>query len=403
MDMSCPAFKATHPATGTGRHPEELVAEAGRLAARGKPSEAVVLYQRALAGIPDTLGVRPWFMSYLMGAAKVPRRGRQFVGGIYARLSACLCDLLRLEDALYAAEAARSLDPASSAMKNWYRSTEEDNLKGRMACGAPPPPAPPPFKNRAPVDQLLTVVVTSHFTTKILARADLSPPGIGLVKTTYRSALQILGPRLADCRKILCLDLKDPSSGPERAYGENIRRFASDHGFEFRPLFGAGLQKVVASVLRDISSAYVLMLEHDWEFLPPAVDLEAILDLFENNPRIHLIRFNKRRNRISNFDFLLERETQIDGIPLTRTSAYSNNPHILRREKFVRDWLPLCQGDPFCRAADLRNRSFGIEEPLFKQYLWDIHRHGFSAAHARWGAYLLGRWGDPERIRHLGE
>ncbi|RJQ82982.1 MAG: hypothetical protein C4519_07340 [Desulfobacteraceae bacterium] len=113
--------------------------------------------------------------------------------------------------------------------------------------------------------------------------------------------------------------------------------------------------------------------------------------------------FNQRTNAIARYDFLLEKEPPGQGMPLLRTVAHSNNPSIVRTSKLRDEWLPVCLNDPFYVRRDLRATAYGIEEPLFKMHIQDVHAAGFQKAHDRWGTYLFGHIGDAARIIHLGE
>jgi hypothetical protein len=156
-------------------------------------------------------------------------------------------------------------------------------------------------------------------------------------------------------------------------------------------------------ILGEVTTPYLLFLEHDWEFQDPEIDLENLIRVFDQNEMVNYVRFNKRKNIISNFDFILEKETSIKDIDLIRTVAHSNNPHLVRVEKFRTEWLPICLNDSHCQKMDSRGKAFGIENPLFKQHMHDVRKMGFTHAQEIWGTYIFGQIGDPPRIKHLGE
>jgi hypothetical protein len=253
------------------------------------------------------------------------------------------------------------------------------------------------------IENKLTILMVTNLTKKLEKFAHLSPPGAGLVETTYASALHVFGEELEKCQKFLFYDRQTPDDENENVHQDNLVQFAEDRGFDLKIVGGYGLQKIVRDIIEKVKSPYLLFLEHDWEFQGPKIDIEGLINVFEQNQFVNYVRFNKRKNVVSHFDFILEKETSIKDIDLIRTVAHSNNPHLVRVEKFRTEWLPICLNDPHCQKMDLRGKAFGIENPLFKQHMHDVRKMGFTHAQEIWGTYIFGQIGDPPRIKHLGE
>ena len=251
------------------------------------------------------------------------------------------------------------------------------------------------------LDQLTLLMVT-HFTDKLRLNRHLAPPGTGLVGTTFSSMSDVLGSGIKQCPKILIYDRKRESDPEEEAYRQNLRAFARANGFDMLEMQCGGLQQNMTTAIAKVQTPYTLWVEHDWEFLPPRVDLAEIINVFERYHDINMIRFNKRSNAVAGFDYIMEKETVTEKVNLIRTSAYSNNPQVVRTEKLRNHWLPLCRSDTVAKQYDLSCTAFGIEEPLFKNMIHDLRQSGFEAAHARWGTYVYGQVNDPPKIRHLG-
>lgn len=160
---------------------------------------------------------------------------------------------------------------------------------------------------------------------------------------------------------------------------------------------------MVRKIIDLVDTPYLLFLEHDWFISLSLIDTKAILLAMDNHPDINSVRFSKRPNIVSNYDFLLAREHNCPEVPLLRTPGHSNNPHILRVSTFRDQWLPICLSDPVCTQWKMRGTAFGIENPLFKKHLLDIRQSGFEQAHTDWGTYVYGDYNAPAGIVHLGE
>ena len=398
-------FEADHLAGPESFFSAETYYETGKQRVNAdRHSEALVYFQKSLACIPNILGITPEYSRYLFDGHQPPACKADFVSAIYETLARCLYRQHRLEDAWLAARAALVCDPANSNAEQLaecvivdLQKTQQNRIDGdKRRYGAGRPAA-------SEIANKLTILVVTNFTEKLDKFAHLSPPGSGLVETTYGSLLRVLGKPLSRCKKILCYDRKHQNATHENAYQVRLTKFAHDHNFDFHVVAQYGLQKVMRKFLEKVTTPYLLFLEHDWEFQGPKIDLENLLDVFDQYPLVNYVRFNKRKNIISNFDFILEKETSIGDIDLIRTVAHSNNPHLVRVEKLRSDWLPICLNDPLCRNMDLSAKAFGIENPLFKRHMQDVRKMGFARAQEIWGTYIYGQIGDPPRIKHLGE
>jgi hypothetical protein len=428
----------------------EMYYEAGKkLEDENCNNKAIKYFQKSLACIPNFLGITSEYSRYLFYDQQPPVYNDDFVSEIYAALARCLYRQKRIEDAWLATRAALVCHPENeSADKlaqclitdlqksqqnridinnhSCIRANLAESTTSRKAGGldytaiggkrqgreVPPivennavePSAKHPvWKPQSDLENKLTILMVTNFTKKLEKFAHLSPPGAGLVKTTYGSMLHVFGKRLSKCKKILCYDRKHIGDENENMYQARLTKFAESQDFDFNVAVRFGLQKIIRKILEKVTTPYLLFLEHDWEFQGPEIDLENLIGVFDQNEMVNYVRFNKRKNVISNFDFILEKETSIKDIDLIRTVAHSNNPHLVRVEKLRKDWLPICLNDPLCQKMDLRGKAFGIENPLFKRHLHDVREMGFAQAQEKWGTYIYGEIGDPPRIKHLGE
>ena len=358
-------------------------------------------FQQACAFVTDHFGITPWFASYLEPSGRPRTHSVGLAVSIYENLSRCLLHLGRFRDAGLMVDFALTLSPGKISLcrlreqiGDGYRTNPPTVSMQNSRKSSPP--------QKAVWTDQMTLLMVTHFTDKLSLNRHLAPPGTKLVQTTYDSMLKVFGSEIKECPKILIYDRKHDSEPDERVYRENLLTFASTNGFNLLEIHRGGLLHNMATAIEEIQTPYILWVEHDWKFLPPGIDLAEMVNALNRHRFISMIRFNKRRNAVAGFDFLMAQENAVDKIDLIRTSAYSNNPQLVRTEKLRDHWLPLCRADSVAQKYDLSSTAFGIEQPLFKNIIHGIRQSGFEAAHARWGTYIYGRVNDPPRIQHLG-
>ena len=378
----------------------ELIAEGETLVKRGCWEKALICFERSLASIPGHLGMQPWFQKYLLDGRQPPPYSEAAIADIYANLSLCQMAQGNIEDSRQSAETALRFAPRHQTALEMRQQAiaratppADHPLSGQSSLPAPHPPSP----------DMLSILMLTHFSRKLVRYKELAPPTVGLVDATYSSATRILLPGFSDCPKWLCFDRGAESDPNEHAYAQQLQHFSAEHGFHYCTFDQQGLQSIVRQMIDRIQTPYLLFLEHDWAFQPPAADMAALLDLFEQQPQINSIRFNKRCNILTRTDFLMKKETHRPGIELLQTVSHSNNPFIVRVSTLKEQWLPICLNDPICRKRKIRGTAFGLEDPLFKRHVADVRRWGFSKAHQRWGTYVFGPYDAPPKVIHLGE
>ena len=228
-------------------------------------------------------------------------------------------------------------------------------------------PSRPPMKDR------LTIVTTTH----LLPSAPSTSVLESSVKILRRSM------NVEGCRHLVYYD--QPAGGGDRQakYLANLEKLAVRYGLELNIRPQSGLKKNLIESIGVTTTPYMLFLEHDWAFRKP-VKIELLLDVFDKYPYVNHVRFNMRNNdSYYMWDHLIETEDRIPELPLTRTSAWSNQAHVARVSKWRDDWLAIIGPEP-----DIR--SYGVEEKLYFAYNKEIFTEGFHVAHPRWGNYIYG-------------
>ncbi len=368
-------------------------------------SSALDAFQRALAWIPNFLAVAPWFQSYLLDNQPVPAYTAEFASKVYSCAAQCYLNTNRYADSIQYSLASLNLDPGNkkaAAIRRFAADSRLHSLKPQVSLQ---PKMGNGFNQtrQSSLPQLLSILLITHVSEKLQRNAHFKAPSVGLVETTYVSACSVLGPQLSRCPKYLCYDKPVQSSNLEKKYDENLARFAERHSFHYQTYNHDGLQAILKDAVERISTPFLLFIEHDWQFQPPEVDTETLVHLLSCNPGINYLRFNKRLNIISNYDFLTESDAAYQPFHFLRSVCHSNNPSIWRVSKLKNDWMPVCVNDPVYQNIELGGKAYGLKEPLFKQRIQDVRNMGFFKAHEKWGTFIFGAYETAPKIIHLGE
>lgn len=148
--------------------------------------------------------------------------------------------------------------------------------------------------------------------------------------------------------------------------------------------------KAINYLFAAISTPYYFHLEDDWIFLQK-IDLDAIVDLMELHPLLHHIRFNKEKTKNASWLYhiydedntqnrVINEETIVDLIPLTKVPVWSFNPS-LGRSAIVKSLLPL--------SPDLnpeKSVCFKYDDLYYKNK----------------GTYIYGHIGDKPMVKDIG-
>jgi hypothetical protein len=112
--------------------------------------------------------------------------------------------------------------------------------------------------------------------------------------------------------------------------------------------------------LRESSTDFMLMMEHDWVFVKkPDHSLQEIMHEMRQDD-IWYLRFNLRSNEKAGWDKWLKEKRTSNGMLYCETPNLSNNPHLVHRENYIKHALPL---------LNISKGPHGIEEKLLKSKL----------------------------------
>ena len=233
----------------------------------------------------------------------------------------------------------------------------------------------------------LTLVTTTH----LLASA----PRTWVIRTMLNSCRKRLA-GIGACRHIVYYDAPDQSRFNElsKRYEDALRKLRGDFGIELIVRENSGLKSNYLHAISECKTPYLMFIEHDWLFLK-RVDIAAVIRAMDTHAFVNLVRFNVRRNDAHSFwDHFVCGEPRIAELPLTQTSCWSNNPHIIRVAKFKDSWRSLIDEEPSSGAN-------GLEEVLYRAFNADIFATSFHEAQSRWGCYIYGGLRERRMIHHI--
>jgi hypothetical protein len=230
----------------------------------------------------------------------------------------------------------------------------------------------------------LTVVTTTHLIP--------SAPSVWILRRTVASLRARLNVR--DCEHRVYYDAPETSSPRHDAYLENLRALCLKLGLTLLVRPQSGLKANYLHAVDTVQTPYLLFLEHDWTFRR-SVDLPTLLDVFDRHPYVHYVKFNRKANDSRYmWDHFVEPEDRVAELPLTRTSCWSNNPHVVRVSKWREEWRAI--------VGETRERgAVGIEERLYWAYGRGIFTAGFRETHALWGCMNYGALDEAPLVRHV--
>jgi len=157
-------------------------------------------------------------------------------------------------------------------------------------------------------------------------------------------------------------------------------------------IYTVGLPDGYLKIIENISTPYVLFLEHDWTFTNIEHSLDEILRWFDNDKTVNCVLFNKRNNIIAGDDKKLKNHYNL---PLTLTNRQSNNPNIFRVSFAKEIKSQLIKKKERCSIHKMQDNCQGIECE-FQNYV------GCEPIRIQqFGTHLYGYIGNHNTLNHL--
>lgn len=233
----------------------------------------------------------------------------------------------------------------------------------------------------------LTVLVTTH----VLPTA----PSIEVIKECTDSIFNNFK-GIKDCEFLVYCDSRDSEVSKE--YVKNLSQLSDVKIFD---RVDSGMIVNYIEVIEKCETDYLFFCEHDWLFLRP-VKIQNLINCMDSNPNVNFVRFNKRNNWQTHkesgaWETYIEEETEITEFPLMRTNCIATHPHIVRKDKFVKEWLPTINRE----LTRTLKHHWSIELILYLWYTQEIKNLGFKKAQKKWGVFNYGPKSESNIITHL--
>lgn len=234
------------------------------------------------------------------------------------------------------------------------------------------------------ISEKLTIVITTHLIP--------SAPSVWIIRKTLSSLKKSMP--IEGCECLVYYDAPEISDDRDKQYQENLQELAKQFQFKLLVRRRSGLKSNYLHAIDSVSTPYMLFVEHDWVFRRK-VKLPELLDVFDKYSFVNIVKFNKFANDSHLWwDHLVETEDRITELPLTRTSCWTNNPHVVRLSKWRDSWR-LIVGEQDEQGAA------GIEEKLYPEYCKAIFTNGFREANGKWGCFIYGAITDSALVYHI--
>jgi len=237
----------------------------------------------------------------------------------------------------------------------------------------------------------LTIVIAGHFADNFLLY--------------LRYLLHSLPSRLKKCKFLVYYDHNPNIENPLLPlihYFYNRNDYITNH-IKFVKY---GLIDTVKHALEDITTPYLMFLEHDWVFLEKdSIDFESILHAFKKYSFINSVYFNKDDNIMRGCEICrdvddittpFEREDRVKEMNLVTTCRWSNNPAIHRTSKF-REWYK-----NYLESVhnNVGHGCHDVEDVMITTYRSIIAKSKWIDVRDNWGTYLYGNIGEGPYVGH---
>jgi hypothetical protein len=242
------------------------------------------------------------------------------------------------------------------------------------------------------IERKLTIVIAGHFCENFLF----------YLKYLFKS----LNSKLLNCRFIVVYDQANATYEDKlqlQYYFKDFRDVNVEICYS-----NYGLISSISTALPLIKTEYFLFLEHDWIFLDPnSIDFNNLINAFDSYNFIHSVWFNKDDNQLKGFEIgadVTGRETpygpedRVNGINLTTTIRWSNNPAVHRTAKYKELFYKYVANQ---HMDSVHQGSNNVEEALIDNYRKEVLSHHWEEIRDSWGTFLYGKIGEGPFVGHL--
>ena len=239
------------------------------------------------------------------------------------------------------------------------------------------------------ISSRLTIITFTHFWK--------NAPSTELIERTFDSIYSNMD--IKGCEHIINYDMKEESV-ESKEYLNNLINLKNKYNPNIKVTTHGTTDTrrsyIYSGLVKRAKTPYIMLWEHDF-ILKKKVDLERILDALDNNNNINFIRFNKRKTEPQGrIDKWMEPETNIKDIPLVRFCGYTGNPHIERKNWFIKYCKPLILSIPV-------KKKNSIERAMNIDIMKRRDEYGIEDTHKFLGSFIYGDIGEDKYVESLEE
>lgn len=171
-----------------------------------------------------------------------------------------------------------------------------------------------------------------------------------------------------------------------------------------------GLLSVFYNMIKDVSTPYLMFLEHDWVFLEKP-NYSGIVQEMDRCDFVKCVKFKKMGNVLHQLNSTRDyqgkelpfiEDDRVKEVPLIQVCYWSNNPFIARI-KTIEEWSKHFLTNSMIEQIknnSMHGGAIGIEETLIPLYEKDVATNPWESIKDKWGVFIYGRVGMKPIIGH---
>lgn len=168
-----------------------------------------------------------------------------------------------------------------------------------------------------------------------------------------------------------------------------------------------GLISSLESVIEQVTTPYLIFLEHDWVFLKKDnIDFLNLMKAFNNHDFINAVWFSKDDNTMRSFEITRDisgiatpfgREDRVSEVNLVTTCRWSNNPAMFRLSK-LKEWYYSTIKNEYVGVVHQAQQN--IEETMIPHYRDIVGKSKWLDIRDNWGTFLYGSLNEGPYVGH---
>lgn len=250
--------------------------------------------------------------------------------------------------------------------------------------------------NRDEKNHDVGLFIFSHPTERMSHNHDLAPPNTKMIEDIISNSNKRVGS--VEINTNIVYDHRETVLGVP--YKENLLKLAESKDVNIIINENNGLRKQWLESIARSNEEFILVIEQDHELLENCPSWMELIEIFHKRPDINYIKINRDKNIADRFDFFANQSIIDYQDNLTKTSLFSNTPHIMRRSFFNSFILPIISNNDYFDGGN--DGASGIEESV-NVVIENVASYlGWQITSRLLGLSIWGNIGDDAVVNHLG-